>query len=86
VQGDASYADKKYEGSFKNNNFFVGKNVRKGVQEGRLDYTPVFLSEIPLLFRRGILPLDVTLITVPRSLSLPPSLSRSPLSMRRVCS
>lgn len=64
IEGDASYADKKYEGSFKNNNFFVGKNVRKGVQEGRLDYTPVFLSEIPLLFRRGILPLDVALITV----------------------
>jgi len=64
TEGNAPYADKKYEASFMNNNFFVGKNVRKGVQEGRLDYTPVFLSEIPLLFRRGILPLDVALITV----------------------
>jgi len=64
IEGPAPYGDEKYKESFKNNNFFVGKNVRKGVQEGRLDYTPAFLSEIPQFFRRNILPLDVALITV----------------------
>jgi hypothetical protein len=48
----------------KGNNFFVGPNTRKAVAEGRADFVPVFLSEIPLLFRRGILPLDVALISL----------------------
>jgi 4-hydroxybutyrate CoA-transferase len=64
TEGPAPYADPKYARSFKVNNFFVGANVRKGVQEGRLDYLPVFLSEVPQLFRRGVLPLDVALVQV----------------------
>lgn len=64
---DAPYVDPQYEGSFRSNSLFIGTNVRKSVQQGRADFTPVFLSEIPLLFQRGIVPLDAALV----SLSLP---------------
>lgn len=43
---------------------FIGANVRKATNEGRADYVPVFLSETPLLFRRGIIPLDVAIVQV----------------------
>eukprot|EP01121_Diplochlamys_sp_Union-15-3_P017977 TRINITY_DN6444_c0_g1_i1.p1 TRINITY_DN6444_c0_g1~~TRINITY_DN6444_c0_g1_i1.p1 ORF type:complete len:486 (-),score=64.60 TRINITY_DN6444_c0_g1_i1:40-1428(-) len=64
TEGKAEYADPKYKGSFKVNNFFVGANLRSAVQEGRAGYIPVFLSEVPLLFKRDILPLDAALIHV----------------------
>lgn len=51
-------------GHFRDSSMFIGGNVRKAVQEGRADYIPIFLSETPLLFRRGILPLDVALAQV----------------------
>lgn len=53
-----------YAHSFRHQALFIGENARAAVQEGRADYTPVFLSEIPRLFREGILPLDVALIQV----------------------
>ncbi len=43
---------------------FIGPNARDAVNEGRADYVPIFLSDIPLLFRRGILPLDFAFINV----------------------
>ena len=52
------------EGSFHVNSLFIGTNVRAAVQEGRADFTPVFLHEIPRLFREGYLPIDVALISV----------------------
>jgi acetyl-CoA hydrolase len=61
---DAPYADPAYQDSFRVNALFIGSNVRTAVQAGRADFTPVFLSEIPRLFRNGILPLDVALIAV----------------------
>lgn len=61
---DAPYADPAYEGIFRVNALFIGHNVRRAVQEGRADFTPVFLSEIPGLFRNGHLPIDVALIAV----------------------
>lgn len=64
TEGPALYADPSLAPSFRVNNFFVGANTRQAVEEGRADYLPVFLSEIPLLFRRGILPLDVALVQV----------------------
>lgn len=64
TEGRASYTEPRYRGSFFLNNFFIGGNVRTAVDEGRADYIPVFLSEIPVLFRRGILPLDVAMVTV----------------------
>ncbi len=64
LQGDAVIADKKYKDSFRINSLFVSQNIREAVNEGRGDYVPIFLSEIPILFRRGILPLDVAIIQV----------------------
>jgi len=64
TEGPAPYADPKYAGSFRHNACFVGANVRKSVQQGHADYIPVFLSEVPLLFRRQILPIDVAMIMV----------------------
>ena len=64
TEGDAPYVDPKYDGHFKVNAMFLGKNVRDGVENGRADYIPVFLSETPHLFRKNILPVDVALIQV----------------------
>lgn len=64
MQGDAIIADKKYKDSFRINSLFVSQNIRAAVNEGRGDYVPIFLSEIPILFRRGILPIDVALVQV----------------------
>lgn len=64
LQGDAVIADKKYKNSFRINSLFVSQNIRQAVNEGRGDYVPIFLSEIPILFRSGILPLDVALVQV----------------------
>ncbi|HYI78832.1 MAG TPA: 4-hydroxybutyrate CoA-transferase, partial [Chryseolinea sp.] len=64
LQGDAVIADSKYRESFRINSLFVSENLRAAVNEGRGDYVPIFLSEIPILFRRNILPLDVALVQV----------------------
>lgn len=64
TEGPAPYAAPELAKSFRVNALFVGPNVRKAVEEGRADYLPVFLSEVPSLFRTGILPLDVALIHV----------------------
>jgi acyl-CoA hydrolase len=48
----------------RHNALFVGANVREAVQAGRADFTPVFLSEVPSLFRDGTLPIDVALVQV----------------------
>lgn len=60
----APYVAPEYQESFRVNALFIGHNVRRAVQEGRADFTPVFLSEIPRLFREGYLPIDVALISV----------------------
>lgn len=60
----APYASEKLSSAFRVNNLFVGSNLRSAVQSGRADYIPIFLSEVPLLFRRRILPLDVALLQV----------------------
>ncbi len=64
TEGDAPYAAPELQKSFRVNALFVGANVRRAVEEGRADYLPVFLSEVPSLFRSGILPLDVAMIHV----------------------
>jgi acyl-CoA hydrolase len=64
VYGDV-YVDKpEYQGHFHINSLFVSESIRKAVNEGRADYVPVFLSEIPELFNQGILPIDVALVHV----------------------
>lgn len=64
THGEAKYMQKPYTNAFHLSSFFVGENVRKGVNTYAGDYIPVFLSEIHLLFRRNILPLDVAFIQV----------------------
>jgi len=64
TEGDVPYADDKYKGSFKINCFFVGHNMRAHVQRGRAHYIPIFLSEIPNLFRSGKMPINVAMVTV----------------------
>ncbi|MEA2113787.1 MAG: GNAT family N-acetyltransferase [Thermodesulfobacteriota bacterium] len=64
TKGDAPYAEKKFAECFTVNSFFIGSNVRGMIQEGLGDYTPVLLSDIPVLFHSGRLPLDVALIQV----------------------
>ncbi len=60
----APYVAPEYGNSFRVNALFIGANVRKAVADGRADFTPVFLSEIPRLFRNGTLPIDAALISV----------------------
>lgn len=64
LQGEVAFADPKYKDSFFINSLFVSAPVRKAVNEGRGDYVPVFLSEIPNLFRRNVLPIDVAIVQV----------------------
>ncbi|MEW6082975.1 MAG: acetyl-CoA hydrolase/transferase C-terminal domain-containing protein [Chloroflexota bacterium] len=62
--GPADYVKPELDGHLRVNTMFISANVRKAVQSGQADFTPVLLSEFPLLFKRGVLPLDVALIHV----------------------
>ncbi|WP_347175510.1 acetyl-CoA hydrolase/transferase family protein [Polaribacter uvawellassae] len=64
TEGVAPYANPELKNSFHVNSFFIGKNVRHTLKAGNGSYTPVFLSELPLLFKRNIVDLDVALIHV----------------------
>lgn len=64
MQGDAIIADKRFKNNFRINSLFVSENIRGAVNDGRGDYVPIFLSEIPILFKRNILPIDVALVQV----------------------
>lgn len=60
--GLAPYADEKYKRNFRYNSFFIGNNAREAINKGLADYSPIFLSQIPDLFRKGMVSLDVALI------------------------
>ena len=62
--GIAPYTDSQYADSFRHNAFFIGKNVRDAVNEGHADYIPIFLSEIPMLFKTGQMPIHAALVQV----------------------
>ncbi|MBP7469837.1 MAG: acetyl-CoA hydrolase/transferase family protein [Flavobacterium sp.] len=64
VEGEARYANPELAQSFHVNSFFLGANVRHTLKAGNGSYTPVFLSELPYLFRKKVLPLDVVFIHV----------------------
>ncbi|HEY3837345.1 MAG TPA: acetyl-CoA hydrolase/transferase C-terminal domain-containing protein [Bryobacteraceae bacterium] len=64
--GAAPYTRPEFAGHFRHNGLFLGGNVRQAVQEGRADYTPIFLSEIESLFSSGAMPLDVVLLQCSR--------------------
>jgi acetyl-CoA hydrolase len=62
--GAADYVGPAMEGHLRVNSMFISANIRKAVHEGRADFTPVLLSEFPLLFKNGFLPVDAALIHV----------------------
>ncbi len=64
TEGDAPYAAPGMETVFTVNCFFIGSNLRKAVQEGRAQYIPIFISEIPALFRKKNICIDYALIHV----------------------
>ncbi|MBI5442355.1 MAG: GNAT family N-acetyltransferase [Deltaproteobacteria bacterium] len=62
--GVAPYTEEKFSRQFRHNAFFIGDNTRRAVAEGRADYTPVYLSELPDLFRSRRVRLDAALVQV----------------------
>jgi 4-hydroxybutyrate CoA-transferase len=64
IEGPAPHLRPEMAGHFCHRALFMGANARAAVNEGRAEFIPVFLSEIPLLFERGVLPLDACLINV----------------------
>jgi len=60
--GVNSYAEERYKDNFRFNSFFIGNTARDAVNEGLADYTPIFLSDVPELFYRKRVPVDVALI------------------------
>ncbi|MCA9864274.1 MAG: acetyl-CoA hydrolase/transferase family protein, partial [Thermomicrobiales bacterium] len=64
AEGPAPHVAPGLAGRIRHNALFVGANVRDAVNDGRADYTPVFLSEVPALFANGRLSLDVALVQV----------------------
>ena len=60
--GVAPYTNEKFKQNFRHNSFFIGNSTREAVNKGMADYTPVFLSRVPELFRVGLARVDVALI------------------------
>jgi acyl-CoA hydrolase/GNAT superfamily N-acetyltransferase len=60
--GVAPYTSEKFKQNFRHNSFFIGDSTREAVNRGIADYTPVFLSQVPDLFHRGLARVDVALI------------------------
>ncbi|MDQ5987858.1 MAG: butyrate:acetyl-CoA coenzyme A-transferase [Syntrophus sp. SKADARSKE-3] len=60
--GVAPYATEKFKQNFRHNSFFIGDSTRDAVNSGVADYTPIFLSEAPGLFRRGLARIDIALV------------------------
>jgi len=89
--GPAPHADPEMEGHLRINTLFISDNVRKAVHEGRADFTPCFLSQVPLLMREGQLTPDVALIQVAPpdehgfcSLGIEAGLVKAPAQMARI--
>jgi 4-hydroxybutyrate CoA-transferase len=89
--GEAPQADPAVAGHLRINTMFISANVRQAVLEGRADFTPVLLSEFPLLFKNGVLPVDVAMIQVSPpdehgfcSLGTEVGLTKSPAESARV--
>jgi acyl-CoA hydrolase len=62
--GVTPYTDQKFKDNFRHNSFFVSSSTRTAVNEGFADYTPVFLSQLPNLIYKKLVPIDVALIQV----------------------
>lgn len=64
TEGPAPYAQPENAKSFNTNAFFVGKNIRPWINQDHVQYIPIFLSEVPLLFKRGVMKIDVAMVQV----------------------
>lgn len=64
VMGEFAPARPEFRNNFNINSLFVSAPIREAIHDGRGDYVPVFLSEIPELFKNNILPIDVALVHV----------------------
>jgi acetyl-CoA hydrolase len=64
VVGELPYLQPGMEKHFKHKAFFIGANSRQAVNDGRAEFIPIFLSEVPLLFKYGIIKSDVALLNV----------------------
>ena len=64
TMGASPYCVPEMAAHFRHNALFVGGNVREAVNDGRADYTPIFLGEVEALFESGGLPIDVAFIQV----------------------
>ena len=62
TMGPAPYVAPEMAGHFRHNAMFIGGNVREAINDGRADYTPIYLSEIEELFESGAMPIDVALL------------------------
>jgi acyl-CoA hydrolase/GNAT superfamily N-acetyltransferase len=60
--GVAPYATEKFKQNFRHNSFFIGDSTRDAINKGLADYTPIFLSQVPELFYRGLVRIDIALI------------------------
>jgi acetyl-CoA hydrolase len=89
--GPTGYVSPAMEGHLRVNTMFISANIRKAVHEGRVDFTPVMLSEFPLLFKNGFLPVDVATIHLSPpdehgfcSLGVEVGLTKSPAESARI--
>jgi len=64
TEGPAPYAAPELDDVFTINSLFIGANVRQAHKEGRANFIPSFLSEVPVMIRSGVIPVDVALVTV----------------------
>ncbi len=64
IEGPAPHLAPEVAGSFRHRALFIGANAREAVNQGRADYVPIFLSDVPELFTARVLPLDAALINV----------------------
>jgi 4-hydroxybutyrate CoA-transferase len=64
AEGPGPHLRQEMAGHFRHRALFIGPNARAAVNEGRAEFIPAFLSDIPSFFRRGIIKLDAVLINV----------------------
>jgi acyl-CoA hydrolase len=62
TMGCAPYVAPEMAGHFRHNAMFIGGNVRDAINDGRTDYTPIYLGEIEELFESGAMPIDMALL------------------------
>lgn len=66
IEGPGPHLAPEMAPHFRHTALFIGPNARRAVNEGRADYVPTFLSDIPVLFRDRVIPLDTVMVNVSR--------------------